>query len=58
MRWRANEAGRFYIRQHPGEAHLIVDDLRDMVGREGEVFSNKVIHYGASLRGTKQYWFR
>ena len=58
MRWRANETGRFYIRQHPGEAHLTVDDLRDMVGREGEVFSNKVIHYGASLRGTKQYWFR
>ena len=50
--WRANETGRFYIRQHPGEAHLTVDDLRDMVGREGEVFSNKVVHYGASLRST------
>ena len=29
-----------------------------MIGREGERFSNKVVHYGASLRGTKQYWFR
>ena len=54
MHWHANEAGRFYIRQHLGEAHLTVDDLRDMVGREGEVFSNKVIHYGVSLRGTRQ----
>ena len=58
MRWRANETGRIYIRQHPGEAHLTVDDLRDMIGREGEVFANKVTHYGACLRGTKQYWFR
>ena len=29
-----------------------------MVGREGESFSNRVLHYAASLRGTKQYWFR
>ena len=29
-----------------------------MVGREGEAFSNRVLHYAASLRGTKQYWFR
>uniref|UniRef100_A0A1X7TJF5 Uncharacterized protein n=1 Tax=Amphimedon queenslandica TaxID=400682 RepID=A0A1X7TJF5_AMPQE len=58
MRWRANETGRIYIRQHPGEAHLTVDDLRDMIGREGEVFANKVTHYGACLRGTRQYWFR
>ena len=58
MRWRANETGRFYIKQHPGEAHLTVDDLRDMIGREGERFANKVVHYGTSLRGTKQYWFK
>ena len=59
MRWRALQAGNIYIRPHPGEAHLTVDDLRDMVGREGEVFSKKVLHYAASLaaslRGTKQY---
>ena len=29
-----------------------------MVGREGETFSKRVLHYAASLRGTKQYWFR
>ena len=29
-----------------------------MVGREGEVFSNRVLHYASSLRGTQQYWFR
>ncbi|XP_011404395.1 PREDICTED: uncharacterized protein LOC105313003 [Amphimedon queenslandica] len=58
MRWRANETGQIYIRQHSGEAHLTIDDLRDMIGREGESFSNKVVYYGASLRGTRLYWFR
>lgn len=29
-----------------------------MVGREGEAFSNRVVHYAATLRGTCQYWFR
>ena len=58
MHWRALQAGHIYIRQHPGDAHLTVDDLRDMVGQVGEVFSSRVLHYGASLRGTKLYWFR
>uniref|UniRef100_A0A1X7VR93 Helitron helicase-like domain-containing protein n=1 Tax=Amphimedon queenslandica TaxID=400682 RepID=A0A1X7VR93_AMPQE len=56
---KANETGPFNIKQHPaGEAHLTVDDLRDMIGQEGERFSNKVVHYGTSLRGTWQYWFK
>ena len=29
-----------------------------MVGREGEVFSNRVLHYATSLRGTRHYWFK
>lgn len=29
-----------------------------MVGREGEAFSNRVLHYAATLRGIHQYWFR
>ena len=29
---------------------LTIEDLRDMVGREGENFSNHVLHYTASLR--------
>ena len=30
-----------------GDAQLTVDELRDMVGREGEAFSNRVLHYAA-----------
>ena len=58
MRWRALQAGRIYVRQHPHDAQLSVEELRGMVGREGETFSNRVLHYATSLRGTKQYWFK
>ena len=58
MRWRALQAGRVYVHQHPNDARLSVDELRDMVGREGEAFSNRVLHYASSIRGTRQYWFK
>ena len=58
MRWRALQAGRIYVRQHPHDAQLLVEELRDMVGREGEMFSNRVLHYATSLRGTRHYWFQ
>ena len=58
MRWRALQIGRVYGRQHHGDAQLSLDELRDMVGRQGEAFSNRVVHYASSLRGTKQYWYR
>ena len=29
-----------------------------MVGCEGEAFSNRVLHYAASLRGARHYWFK
>ena len=40
------------------DGYLSIDELRDMVGWEGEDFSNRVLHYTASLRGTRQYWFQ
>ena len=54
MRHRAIQTGRVYIRQHPGDGQLSLDELRDMVGRQGEAFSSRVLHYASSLRGTKQ----
>ena len=35
-----------------------MEELRDMVGREGEAFSNRVLQYAASLQGTRHYWFK
>ena len=58
MQWRALQTSQIYVKQHPADAQMSVDELRQMVGAEGEIFSNRVLHYAASLRGTKQYWFR
>lgn len=58
MRWRALQTGRIFVNQHPKDARLTLDELRDMVGREGEFFSNRVLHYASSLRGTNQYWYK
>ena len=58
MRWRALQTGRIFINQHPKDARLTLEELRDMVGREGEFFSNRVLHYAGSLHGNGQYWFK
>ena len=58
MRHRALQTGRIYVRQNPHDDHLSMDELRDMIGREGEIFSNRVLHYASGLRGTRQYWFK
>ena len=58
MRHRALQTGRVYVRQHPGDGQLSLDELRDMVGRQGEAFSSRVLHNASSLRGTRQYWQR
>ena len=42
MRWRALQTGRVYVKEHPGDAQLSLDELRDMVGRQGQTFSNRV----------------
>ena len=55
MRWCALQAGRVYVRQHPEDAHLSVDELRDMVGTS---FSSRVCHSAGSLRGTGPYWMK
>ena len=58
MRWRALQTGRVYIKQHPSDARLSLDELRRMIDCGGEQFSKRVMHYASSLRGTKQYWFK
>ena len=50
MRWRALQTGRVYVKQHPGDAQLSLDELRDMVGREGQTFSNRVFTISESTK--------
>ena len=58
MQWRALQAGCVYIKQHPKDAHISLDELKSMVECGGEQFSKKVMHYASNLRGTKQHWFK
>ena len=58
MRWCALQTGRVYIKQHPSDARLSLDELRSMIDCGGEQFSKRVMHYASSLRRTKQYWFK
>ena len=58
MRWSTLQTGQIYVHQHPDDARLTVEDLRDMIDSDGEVFSSRVLHYSTSLRGTRQYWFK
>ena len=43
-----------FVRQNPEDDQLTAEDLR-MIGDEGERFSQRVLHFAASLRGTRQY---
>ena len=56
MRHRALQTGRIYVRQNPHDGHLTIDELRDMVGHGSDRLSNWVLHFGATLRGTRQFW--
>ena len=58
MRWRALQSGNMYVRQLTLDAQLTVQELREIVGTDGEAFSNKVMRFAKSLRGTSPYWFR
>lgn len=51
MRWCSLQAGRIYVwhTQHTQDAHLIVQEPRDMIGYEGAAFSNWVLHFASSL---------
>ena len=54
MRWHALQTDRICVRQHLGDAQMLLDEPRDMVGRKGENLSDRVLHFAASLRGTRQ----
>ena len=58
MRWRALETARVFVKQNPSDAALTVEELREMTKTSEKTphFPNKVVHFGKSLHGTKQYW--
>ena len=56
MRHHALQTGRIYVLQNPHDGHLTIDELREMVGHGSDRLSNRVLHFGATLRGTRQFW--
>ena len=46
-----------FLKQNPGEAHLTIDELREMAaGNNSAVFMSKVSRYLANIAGTNAYW--
>ena len=56
MRKRAAESGRFIVNQKLGDSHLSVADLKEQLQKGNESLGKKILYFGASLRGTSQYW--
>eukprot|EP00118_Oscarella_pearsei_P020682 m.225765 g.225765 ORF g.225765 m.225765 type:complete len:1796 (+) comp40019_c0_seq3:374-5761(+) len=58
MRWRALETARVFIKQNPDDIDLLtVADLKGMAESSSNLeLAKKVIHFGKSLHGSKQYW--
>ena len=56
MRKRALEQSRYFVDQQLGDPHLTVADLQEQLARGDTSFTNKLLYFGASLRGTAQYW--
>ena len=48
-----------YLQQHPSDAQLTVENLRDMVGHlSAEQLMQRLQHYAAKVQGSSQYWYQ
>jgi len=56
MRWCALHTGRVYVRQSPENGQLTHEDFQSMIGENSKSFSNHVLQYASSLKGTRQNW--
>ena len=59
QRKRILQQSRIFLKQNPGEAHLTIDELRDMAAsNNANVFMSKVSRYVGNIAGTNAYWNR
>ena len=56
LRKRALEQSRYFVDQQLGDPHITVADRQDGLARGDTSFTNKLLYFGANLRGTAQYW--
>ena len=58
MHFHALQIGRIFVNKHPKEMQLSIEELREMIAHKRESLCNCFLHFAASLRGTRQYWFQ
>ncbi len=59
QRKRILQQSGIFLKQNPGEAHLTLDELREMAaGNNANMFMSKVSRYVGNIAGTNAYWNR
>ena len=59
QRKRILQQSGIFLKQNPGEAHLTINELREMVANDSaNVFLSKVSTYVSNIAGTNAYWNR
>ena len=59
QRKRVLQQSGIFLKQNPGEAHLTIDELREMAANDNSsLFMPKVSRYVANIPGTNAYWYK
>ncbi|CAB4040246.1 Hypothetical predicted protein, partial [Paramuricea clavata] len=59
QRKRVLQQSGIFLKQNPGEAHLTIDELREMAAsNNANLFLSKVSRYVGNIAGTNAYWNR
>ena len=56
MRRRAIDNSNYIVQQKLGEKHLTISELKEKIQNGDNSIGRKILYFGASLRGTSQYW--
>ncbi|OBZ66500.1 hypothetical protein A0H81_13517 [Grifola frondosa] len=56
QRHRTRDQARIFVRQQHDAARLTAADIKTMLQEGDELLANRMIRYGAHLRGTRAYW--
>ena len=59
QRKRVLQQSGIFLKQNPGEAHLTIDELREMAANDNSsLFMSKVSRYVSNIPGTNAYWYK